>query len=302
MSSPGAQPVTFIVGPARSGTTLLYKALCLHPRAAWISNWVRRAPSVPQFAVLNRVARVAPARSRAVWFAGDGGSAYVYGRRRQLVDRCYPMPVEGEPLYRRCGIGDDEGDSPSTEQARALGRAFGTLARAGGGDVVVSKRIANNRRIPLLAAALPGARFVSIVRDGRAVAASLARVDWWEDSTVWWYGATPATWRAQGRDPWELCARNWVEEVRAIEAGLARVDARRAYRLTYEELLEAPHDTIARVAAFSGLPACERWSEQLERLRFPDRRDTWRRDLDPGTIDVIESVQREMLAAQGYAG
>ena len=34
-------------------------------------------------------------------------------------------------------------------------------------------------------------RFVVLVRDGRAVAESLSRVDWWETNHVWWYGGTP---------------------------------------------------------------------------------------------------------------
>src|SRR6266511_4315156 len=46
----------FIVGAPRSGTSLLYKLLCLHPRAAWISNWGRRAPGQPALAMLNRLA------------------------------------------------------------------------------------------------------------------------------------------------------------------------------------------------------------------------------------------------------
>ena len=33
----------FLVGAARSGTSLLYRALCLHPDVAYVSNYVRRA-------------------------------------------------------------------------------------------------------------------------------------------------------------------------------------------------------------------------------------------------------------------
>ena len=34
----------FLLGPARSGTSLLYKLLCLHRDVAFISNYVARAP------------------------------------------------------------------------------------------------------------------------------------------------------------------------------------------------------------------------------------------------------------------
>ena len=40
----------FILGPARSGTTLLYKVLCLHPQVAFISNWRSRFAGLPAVA------------------------------------------------------------------------------------------------------------------------------------------------------------------------------------------------------------------------------------------------------------
>src|SRR6202035_2477728 len=101
--------------------------------------------------------------------------------------------VEGEPLFRHCGMVQFEWEHEATplEQQKALRRSFSAIRRSSGAVVVVNKRIANNRRIPQLLAAFPDARFVSIVRDGRAVAYSLSRVDWWDDDIVWWYGGTP---------------------------------------------------------------------------------------------------------------
>ena len=88
----------FVLGAPRSGTSLLYKLLCLHPDTAWISNWYRRAPGAPVVALLNRLGPRLPATRRRVWFGADAGNAYVYGGRRPLADRLFPMPVEGEPI------------------------------------------------------------------------------------------------------------------------------------------------------------------------------------------------------------
>ena len=42
------RPPTFLIGAARSGTSLLYKGLCLHPDAAYFNNnYVRRLPRHP---------------------------------------------------------------------------------------------------------------------------------------------------------------------------------------------------------------------------------------------------------------
>jgi hypothetical protein len=164
----------------------------------------------------------------------------------------------------------------------------------------VNKRIGNNRRIEFLAAAFPGARFVSIVRDGRAVALSLSQVDWWEKSFLPWYGGTPAQWAAEGNDPWEACARNWVEDLRDVEEGLAQVHDAQVLRLSYEAFVETPMTCLDRIAAFADLPSSRGWQDSLARLSFPNKNGKWRENLDSNAIAAITAVQRAQLEAYGY--
>jgi hypothetical protein len=292
----------FLLGPARSGTSLLYKLLCLHPEAAYISNYVARFPALPWLAVLNRVAGVSAERRRRVWFGAEGSNAYVYGGRRSLLDRAFPMPVEGEPVFHRAGVPATSMPAPARADAtaRRVAGAVRAVRRASGGAVFVNKRIANIYRTPLLAHALPDARFVALVRDGRAVALSLSKVDWWPTSTVVGYGGTPERWAAEGGDPWELCARNWVDELAAMEVGLAGVPAERILRLRYEDLIGEPMASLEAIAAFAGLPASPRWREAVGALSFPDRNDEWRRGLPPEALTTIDEVQAETLARYGY--
>jgi hypothetical protein len=167
--------------------------------------------------------------------------------------------------------------------------------------VFINKRIANNRRIGLLRTAFPDARFVALVRDGRAVALSLSKVDWWETSIVPGYGDTPARWRAGGGDPWELCARNWVEELDAMEAGLASVEPSDVLRLTYEGFVDDPATSLDRIAAFAGLGPDAAWRRSVRGLRFPNRNESWKRELDADALATITRVQAEHLARYGYA-
>ena len=288
----------FIVGPARSGTSLLYKTLCLHPDAAWISNWVARFPGLVPLASLNRGVHAMPGRARRVWFDG-GSNAYVYGKPRRLTDRLFPMPVEGEPVYRGAGLGEP-GSTNDDRAGERLRHVFERIRIFGGGSVLVSKRIGNNLRIPFLAEAFPTARFVDVVRDGRAVAYSLSRVDWWAENVVPWYGGTPSDWQAEGRDPWELCARTWVEELRAIRTGLRTVPAERIMHVRYETLVSDPLEALGSIAAFIGLESDERWRDSLRALAFPDRNEAWRQQLPTPAVDLITTVQREQLEELGY--
>ena len=290
----------FLVGPARSGTSLLYKILCMHPEASYISNWLARFPSRTRLAALNRLPRTRPELQRSVWFGQDGANAYVYGRRRPLRERMFPMPVEGEPLFAACGIPDRGEPGDPARSADALRSAVRRIDAASGGSIFVNKRIANIRRIPFLAETFPGARFVSLVRDGRAVAMSLSTVDWWPSHHVAWYGGTPTRWADEGGDPWELCARNWVEELEAMDEGLGQIAASRVLRLTYEELVADPIRQLDAIAAFGGFSNDREWRQRVGSLSFPNRNERWRAKLDAEALATIERVQELALKEYGY--
>lgn len=290
----------FIVGPARSGTTLLYKTLCLHPEVAFISNWRSRFAWLPAVSLLNRLARHLPSLERRVWFDG-GSNAYVYGGARRIRDRLFPSPVEGEPVYTRAGVAQPGGAEPAhTDPRIALTAEFDSIRSLSNGSCFVSKRIANNLRIPLLHDIFPDARFVVLVRDGRAVAESLSRVDWWQSSHVWWYGGTPERWRAEGGDPWVMCARNWVEELKAIESGLTAVPDEQVITLRYEDVVRKPSEVFLRLAKALSLPDDAGWIQALSTLPILDRNERWRARLDASIAESITEIQRPALARYGY--
>lgn len=291
-------PQVFLVGAPRSGTSLVYRALSLHPRAAYMSNWLRRRPGWRALSLLNRIPRAMPQQQVRYWF-GEESNAYRYGRRRSLAERLFPAPVEGGPVFERCGVREDDRHA-TPEHAAALRRSFDGLVRFGGGSTVISKRIANNRLIPLLAEVFPEARFVSIVRDGRAVAYSLSKVDWWNEARIWWLDQTPAEWRQSGKDDWELCARVWVEDVRAVAAGLATVQPGRVLQVSYEQLVGAPLEGLRRIARFSGLPDSAQWTASLGKIRFANQNEGWRRGLDAAQVERMEAIEVDELRRYGY--
>lgn len=289
----------FVLGAPRSGTSALYKALCLHPSATWLSNWDRRLPWTSAPALLNRVPARAPGVRRAVWFGSDGGSAYAYGRQRRALERLFPQPVEGEPVFAGTGMPTVATERQATPRQLRLRGQVARRQRWSGGQVFVSKRIAHNTRIPLLHTVFPRARFLVLTRDGRAVASSLLRVDWWSETDLWWHGGTPQEWAAQGLDPVEAAARHWVEEVQVIDRGLAEVPDGQVLRVRYEDLVARSREVLAEVAAFGGLGECPSWDRALDDVRFPDQNEAWRRHLG-ADVERVERVQAPELRRRGY--
>src|SRR5690606_15399375 len=91
----------FILGSGRSGSTLLYKMLCLHPEIAYISNWDARFPGSPLCMMLGRLTRGRYALNLWSWFDRCG---HANDHDRSLLRKLVPTPVEGEPFYRHCGV------------------------------------------------------------------------------------------------------------------------------------------------------------------------------------------------------
>lgn len=91
---------------------------------------------------------------------------------------------------------------------------------------------------------LPEARFVHVVRDSRAVAASLLTAGrWWGRS---WAPRTAAA-----------AAARWVEHVAAAEREGGRLGAERFLRVRYEDLREDTVGALRRVHEFLGLDTDE---------------------------------------------
>lgn len=301
MRRPGANAPTmtpvFILGPGRSGTTLLYKLVAAMPDVAYLSNYNHRYPGAPWSAVLARTLTSAYGVKRRTWFQGEGAANLSRGRPwyQQLV----PKPVEGEAVYQACGVPELEGlDRPLAAAAATLLRQrFAAICAAAGQQVLVSKRTANNRRVPQLLQAFPDARFICLLRDGRAVARSLVRVRWWADHTLFWCGRTPRELVGEGEDDLALAARNWVEEMAVMEDGMRLIASSRLLLLHYDDLLARPQASLKRVHDFmhpgSGLPAAY-WAFIASMALEPTAAD-WLERLPAGERERIETVQQPTL-------
>jgi omega-hydroxy-beta-dihydromenaquinone-9 sulfotransferase len=299
IQSQGPAHVAFLVGAGRSGTTLLYKLLCLHPGVAYISNFENRWASFPPGLANRVVAHRIPAK-RATWF-GRGGNAYFLNR--PWLKKAMPTPNEGESIFQRCGLPltPAPGYVPTPATTRCLRERFERIRRGSGAEVLVSKRTANNRRIPQLEHIFPGAKYVHLVRDGREVTQSLATVEWWDDHTVWWDGRKARDIEQGGEDRLALCARNWVREVNELERQLDVVPASSRIDLRFERLLQQPMVELERVIAFLELPWTQPYGAVIESLRLHPVDSRWNRDWSPQQLETVLREAKSTLDSLGYA-
>lgn len=288
-----------LLGPGRGGTTLLCKILSLHKDAAFVSNFDTHASAQFLAWPALRLSRASPDTRRRAWFSPDGQA---YLRSRSLLKRFVPAPVEGEVLYRSCGITLDEYvESGDVKTHQALRDTFTAVQRLHRGKVMLLKRTANNRRIPLLHAAFPECRTVVLWRDGRAVTASLLEVHWWLDHRVWWAGGkTPREMNLNRQGSIDVAATNWVKEVDAIEAGLKRAQKRPLIQVRYEDILAKPEETIASLLEFIGLDVTNGYLQQLRSLGLRHATERWKSSMTTAEIALIERIGGSHLRRLSY--
>jgi hypothetical protein len=240
---------------------------------------------------------------RSGWFDEVGGAYLNDGRR--AVARLIPVPNEAEAVYRQCGVPRRGGlaEEVSDQVLHNLRTAFGHISRWGGGNVVVSKRTANNRRISILRAAFPRAKYLVLLRDGRAVAHSLTRVHWWNDHVLFWAGRTPEQMVAEGSNHLALAARNWLEEMKEIEKGVRDLDEAEVQYIRYEDLIVRTWDVLQTALTFVGCPPAQYspYSRFVRDLGIASKSERWQRDWSADELRAVEGIQGAMLEKVGYA-
>ena len=293
-------PPVFIIGAGRSGTTLLYKMLCLHSDIAWISNYCNKFPKYLFLSFINRINHLFKSKCCSIWFSKNSNANV---RHRNQLKRLFPAPVEGEIIYTLCGIPvfPDESWNINKKQKKRIISSFERIKFYQRARVFITKRTANNRRIAQLIKVFPNAKFIHIMRDGRAVAYSLLNVDWWDEHKVWWWNQkTPRQWKAEGNDPIEMASRNWVEEINVIQNGLKFASDEQICEIRYEDLYIDYINVLEKIIRFIGLYRDDAWIETLKSLSIKNKNIIWKQKINKKEEIIINNIQFETLKLLGY--
>ncbi|MEJ2612076.1 MAG: sulfotransferase [Candidatus Thiodiazotropha sp.] len=182
---------------------------------------------------------------------------------------------------------------------RKLRQELERLQKYQNSHVLLVKRTANNRRIPCLAAAFPDAKYIFLVRDGRSVAASLTKVHWWNEHSVWWANRqTPLQMQAEGENMLGIAAKNWTEEMRCINEGLRHVMKKDVMMIRYEDILTNPHKCIHLILQHIGVNPLEVHDHAISNLELSDSM-SWKK-WNKEEMDRVLSIQTDFLRQYGY--
>jgi hypothetical protein len=287
-SAAGPLPAPFIVGVPRSGTTLLRLMLDAHSELA----------IPPETHFLPKVFK-----------AADGEP----GARERVLElitthRRWPdFELEAEAVAKRLPTSEplDPGDA-----ARAFYAAY---AAKQGKPRWGEKTPQYVKTMGKIAAALPEARFIHLIRDGRAVALSLMGVTWGpstiEEAATLWVELIGSARRKAPRLPHYLELRYEAliedpEPVVRAACEAAELDFQPAM-LDYHGQAEARMQATARDFQPGGGPevsASERASQHALVSQPPqvERSERWRAELDASDVAAFEAIAGGLLDELGY--
>jgi hypothetical protein len=164
------------------------------------------------------------------------------------------------------------------------------------GSVWIDQTPTNFRRALTLLRLFPEARFIHLIRDGRAVAASLLPLDWGPNNAL-------------------HAAEFWMGRCAAGLAAESQLGPERVLRVRFEDLVSSPELVLRRIATFAELDYQSamaegaglqpgRYHQQQHHLvgQPPDqsRLDRWRRSLGPRQVEIFEAEAGDFLSILGY--
>jgi len=280
----------FILGSGRSGTTIIYKTLCLHPDLCWFSNIVNGHPDHPELAFLNRLIEaplIGPKIKHAIV---------------TTASPCLIGPSEGESLYDYCGFHDSQ-KMTKRRFSKLIENKFKHIISvqlyATGKYRFINKRTANTQRLEIIHAMFPDAYFVHVVRDGRAVVNSLLHVPWWNTLPIWWLnGKTPNDWISQGKNPVKLCALHWKYNVQEIVRH-KKMFGKRYLEIRYEDFVNDVQGTVGTIMTFCQLPCSASYMHALRRT-LPNFNNKWKQELTTQQKAVLENTIGSFLHQLKY--
>jgi len=286
----------FVLGTGRCGSTMVEEILARHPDAGFVSNLEDRFGWGTLGTRWNNSAYrlVPPAATR------KGRVRFAPSEGYRALDR------EVSPIISRPWRDLTAADVTPWLSMRT--RKFFERRAAAQGRPVFLHKFTGWPRAGFLGCVFPEARFVHVVRDGRAVANSWLQMSWWEGFNGpdhWQWGPLPAEygreWSDSGHSFPVLAGILWKLLIDAHDVAFAAMPSDRWLEVRYEDLVADPSAGFKAIREFAGLKADIRFDRAVGETRFDSgRRDAYRQDLGPETVAVLTRSLAAHLERRGY--
>src|SRR5215211_1604235 len=280
-----------LVGAGRSGSTLLHRMLCKHANFAWLPGALcRRFPKNPElyrlflqgldYPILGKhLEGIGPAECYPFWEYHCRGFSAPY---RDLT-----ASDVTERTKKR--IQDAMSKIPTRKRHRLLIKITGWP------------------RIGFLSDIFRDAKFIHVVRDGRAVANSFLHVYFWsgwKGPENWGWGELSPVqeeeWARYDQSFVVLAAIHWKILMDAMENAKTPLGGDNFLELKYEHLCSDPFNTLRKLIVFCELDWAEDFEHKLRTFEVRNTNYKVQQDLTAKQQSDLEDVLGDHLRRYGY--
>ncbi len=292
-----ASPPIFIVGAGRSGSTAFHHAFARHPHVSWVT----------------KILDVYPKGEKLNAAVLKGLDAPVLGAAlsRGIIEPGHLKPSEAYAYWEQVAPGFSEpfrdlvASDLTARTKQNLRNAVDRLVVDGRPTPLI--KITGWPRMGYLYEAFPDAKFIHVVRDGRAVVNSIMQIDFWEGwkGTKGWRGLdmTPEQkqrWDASGQSFVTLGAMELSDMFDAMVAATPLVPTEQFFEIRYEDLCDDPVGSFTDVTDFCDLAMTSDFEQAIVDFGFRNTNDKWQRDLTELQQRQLEEELAPHLHRWGY--
>ena len=280
-----------LLGTGRCGSTALHKLLSQHPNVAWLSRLSNRFPDRPKY---------------DYWLM-----------------RSFDLPLIGHPLNRRFNpsegyffwqhyapgfrqpFRDLMAQDVTNREKNAVCRAMAQILTSQRQRLLI--KITGWPRIGYLKEIFADAKFIHIVRDGRAVANSMLAVNFWDG----WHG--PERWRWSPLTPdqnriWEgtnksfvaLAGLEWVMMQEATIKAKSLLQSDDLLEIRYEDFCADKLAITKQIAQFAELDWSQKFEHAVQSFPVESQNFKWKTELTVEQQRILEDIEHEYLQHYGY--
>ena len=292
---------TFVIGTGRCGLTPLMHLIAYHKAFAWPSQYNTKFPNKYKVSLISRLVDLPFFNSKLkyVKFVPKHNEAFpfwtslFYGFRRPFRDL----------------VADDVTPFIKSKFHHAVGQ----IMKFQGKERFIAE-YSGWSRIGLIKTIFPNAKFIHIVRDGRAVVNSLTNVAWW----MGWGGVHKWRWGIPNQDLQKqlekydhsflaLAAVHWKILVNNISENSNSLSKGDLFLVRYEDLVKDPYKLASECIEFLGLDKnCKKFKKHLSTVKIIDannnkfRIPAWKDNMNQKQIDMLNDLLEEELVRFNY--
>jgi len=281
----------FIIGAGRSGSSIFHRMFSTHPNVAWLSGW--HAKYLSNLEIVRYIPHI--------------GDIPLLGQHlRSYIDpgECYELWEKLCPGFSTPCRDLLAGDV-TNKNKKKIQDVFSKILTKKKDRLLI--KLTGWPRIGFLREIFPDAKFIHMMRDGRAVSNSTLHVNFW------WGWRGPQNWRwgelsEQHNDEWNrhnrsfavLAAIQWKILIDAMDAAKTQLDDRNFIDVKYEHLCQSPIEVFRQTMEFCELDWSREFETNLSGFKLNSQDFKWKHDFTTSQSSEIEGVLREHLERLGY--